>query len=201
MKNLKIKLGLLGFLATLFVSVLLVSCEQNAINTTSHIGNLEHLNITVLDEVENKDLTYTTKELTIKNGEYETTIRVKSQQSDVLNQYDETSFRLVLIKDKASNHNHDNEEMTLDRTLIDQLKTQLPEIEVLETSLSEEEYFIEWTKPLDVLLPDSNVRGCTWSNGVCLYHGGCWRSVYTCSCGGRHYSTCDFGSPWHWHNY
>jgi len=149
------------------------------------------------------------KEIILNDEDNSVKIRFSHDNPEVLKRYDQASFKL-LISDH-SNHNHDHNykeeghpihpEPLIDELISEKYRNDLPNIEIIDANMSGADYSIELTSLNITQEAVLDSRGCSWTNGACVYHGGCWRSKYKCSCGGYHYSTCSFGSPWHYHSY
>ncbi len=104
MKILKIKLGLLSFLAVLAVSVLLTSCEQDALD----IPDVVESNVNELSFDHTKDL-----EILSENGLSKATITVSCNDVSLLNEIKQGDFKIIPIFEiPAEDLNQSNDDRT-----------------------------------------------------------------------------------------
>ena len=184
----KISSILFSLLIVLFVCTFLNSCK-NDINTVES-------NYKIVDLI---------------NGEYKVKIQLSHNNLELLETYDENSFKLTILNSLNNHDHHDHhdhhDDYFMDDPLINEIDDNLPEIEVIDSNTSTQSYLIELiSETLVQPLTNIEFRGCSLSNGSSVYHGYCWRSRYANSCGGATYSPCYPSSEatissWHWHPY
>ncbi|MBL7784295.1 MAG: hypothetical protein JNM36_00130 [Chitinophagales bacterium] len=187
------------FFAVIMAVFFFASCEKevmtDVVTETNNSENLQPSNVP----------SSSSKEITLTNGYKYVTFRLVDKGQS----YDQNHFKLVTVdkNEQISTETHTDDlegyENAQYEHSINAITNQLPTIEIVKTNYDEtEDYLIELDNN-KVKLPDmkSNSRDCSWYNGSCVIHNGCWVSRYLCSCGGAHYSSCNFGNLFHWHSY